>query len=283
MAVSKVPEIRNLKFDIDESVPRRWHKGGQAITSFFDNLSIFFPPGERFFIASLIAHRDRVRDERLLDEIRAFCGQEGIHSREHVRYNAMLEAKGYPASAMEARVRKLLARVEARIPARRRLAVTCALEHFTASMGHILLSDPRILEGAHPTMAALWRWHAVEETEHKGTAFDVYRAAGGGYGERIAMMLGATVIFWAKVVEHQLRLMKKDGIHLSRDEWTQLLRWIFADPGWAWPLLRMYADYFRPGFHPWDFDNRDLVESWKAAWHSQRTDADEAPSAGSAS
>lgn len=269
MATSVVPQVRNLAFDIDESVPRRWHGKSQAITNFFDNLSIFFPPGERFFIASLNAHRDRIGDKRLLDEIRVFCGQEGIHTREHVRYNASLDAKGYPASEMEARVRKLLANVEKRAPARRRLAITCALEHFTASMGHILLSDPRILDGAHPTMAALWRWHAVEETEHKATAFDVYQAVGGNYVERTAIMLGATVIFWGKVIEHQLRLMKRDGIHLSRKEWKQLLRWIFVDPGWAWPLLRMYLDYFRPGFHPWDLDNRALVDAWKASGVSQ--------------
>lgn len=277
MAVSKVPTIRNLKFDIDESVPRRWHGPSQAITSFFDNLSIFFPPGERFFISSLLAHRSQIHDERLLEEIKAFCGQEGIHSREHVRYNAMLEAKGYPASKMEAKVRKLLARVEKTVPARRRLAITCALEHFTASMGHILLDDPRILESAHPTMAALWRWHAAEETEHKGTAFDVFRAAGGTYGERVTTMIGATVVFWAKVVEHQLRLMKEDGILLSPKEWRQFARWVFIDPGWAWPLLAMYLDYYRPGFHPWDLDNRELVEAWKASSSASRSDANETP------
>lgn len=282
MSVFKVPEIRNLKFDIDESVPRRWHGPSQAITSFFDNLSIFFPPGERFFISSLLAHRSQIRDRRLLEEIKVFCGQEGIHSREHVRYNAMLEAKGYPAAEMEARVRKLLGRVEKRLPARRKLAITCALEHFTASMGHVLLEDPHILEGAHPTMAALWRWHAVEETEHKATAFDVYRAVGGTYGERVTTMVGATVVFWAKIVEHQLRLMKEDGILLSPSEWRQFMRWVFIEPGWAWPLLTMYLDYFRPGFHPWDLDNRELVEAWKAS-SAAASESNEAPLAEGAS
>jgi predicted metal-dependent hydrolase len=34
------------------------------------------------------------------------------------------------------------------MPARMQLAVTCALEHFTASMGHELLASDRLLQGA---------------------------------------------------------------------------------------------------------------------------------------
>ena len=40
-------------------------------------------------------------------------------------------------------------------------------------------AKPQLLEGAHPAMVALWKWHAAEENEHKNVAFDVYKAAGG--------------------------------------------------------------------------------------------------------
>ena len=49
-----------------------------------------------------------------------------------------------------------------------------ALEHFTAILAHELLADPRHLAGADPATAALWRWHATEEIEHKGVAYDTW-------------------------------------------------------------------------------------------------------------
>ena len=53
------------------------------------------------------------------------------------------------------------------------LAITIALEHFTAIISRHLLADPRYLEGADPEAAEIWRWHAMEEIEHKGLVFDV--------------------------------------------------------------------------------------------------------------
>lgn len=282
--MSKTPKlvVRNYKFDVGRNVPRKWHPRGQAVTTFFNNLSIFFPPGERFFMASVNAHRRHILDDALLEEVRAFCGQEGIHSREHDRYNEMLEAQGYPAAALEEKVRVLLARVQKRLPKRMRLAATCALEHFTALMGQIVLEDPRILEGADPTMAELWRWHSAEENEHKSTPYDVYRAANGNYPERVAIMVGATIVFWTKVVEHQIRLMHADGILFSRAEWQSLLRWLFVEPGWVWTLSRDYLAYFRPGFHPSDIDTSALLEAWRASVEPASSDKEAAVGAASA-
>jgi predicted metal-dependent hydrolase len=257
-------EVRNLRFDVDADIPRYWHAENRSVTAFFNNLSVFFPPGERFFIASVKAHREHVDDARLRAEVRSFCAQEGVHSREHVRYNRMLEAQGYPVVAMERRVERLLAFVTRRSTKRRQLAVTCALEHFTALMAHSLLSKPDLLAGAHPVMAALWRWHAAEENEHKAVAFDVYRAAGGTYPERCAVMIGSTLVFWAKVVEQQLRLMRCDRTLFSLREWRALYSFLFVAPGGLRNLLGPYFAYFRPSFHPWDLDNRDLLEAWKA-------------------
>ncbi|MBX3129836.1 MAG: metal-dependent hydrolase [Polyangiaceae bacterium] len=254
--------VRDLRFQLDD-VPRDWHGGQVAISSFFDNLSLFFPAGERFFVAAVRAHRHSVSDPEVAEAVRVFCAQEGIHGREHARYNEQLRRHGYPAQEMERRVARLLRRVSRVTPRRWRLAATCALEHFTALMAHLLLSNPRLLEGAHPQMAALWRWHAAEENEHKAVAFDVYQSAGGGYLERTGVMIAATVIFWAKVLEHQLRLMHSSGTLWSWREHWSLIRFLLLEPGGMGQLVWLYLDYFRPGFHPWDLDNRELLEAWR--------------------
>ncbi|MCC6811819.1 MAG: metal-dependent hydrolase [Deltaproteobacteria bacterium] len=261
-------QIRNLRFLFD--VPRYWHPAGRAVTIYTNNLSIFFPAGERFFIASVKAHERFVTDAGLKEDVRGFCGQEAIHRREHEAYNRMLAAQGYPVAELERGVERILALVTRVLPKRWQLAATVALEHFTASMGHGLLADARILAGAHPEMAALWRWHAIEENEHKAVAFDVFRAAGGTRFERSFIMLGATIIFWLKVIEQQWRMMHADGIAWDLAEWKQLARFLFVTPGPMRELFSLYLPYFRRDFHPWDFDNRALVAraaaaTWEAA------------------
>ena len=257
------PIVRNLRFEIDESVPKYWHGGRKAVSIFFDNLSVFFPAGERFFVKAVRTHQPFVKDEELMKEVRTFCGQEGVHGREHERMNELVAHHGYPIEEMEKRVEALLARVSSRTPEIGQLAVTCALEHFTALMGEMLLGHPRLLEGAHPSMLALWRWHAAEENEHKNVAFDVYRAAGGNYVTRVYTMIGATAIFWTKVIEQQARMMKADGLLFSFDEWYALVRFLFIEPGGMAPLFRLYFEYFRPDFHPSDIDCTALLESWR--------------------
>ena len=254
-------EVRNIRFSMAR-VPRFWHGGRRAVTAYFDNLSVFFPAGERFFVQSVRAHEHLAKSESLRREVKAFCGQEGVHSREHVRYNDHLREQGYPVEAMEIRVKRLLKVARTVLSPRAQLGVTCALEHFTALMAHMILEDPKLLEGADETMAALWRWHAAEENEHRAVAFDLFRDAGGTYGERAATMAIATVIFWAKVVEHQARMMAHDGTATSPREWASVVKFLFVEPGGMGGLIKPYLEYYRPGFHPHDIECTKLVERW---------------------
>jgi predicted metal-dependent hydrolase len=257
-------EVRNLSFDVDERVPKHWHGRGRAVSIFFDGLSILFPVGERFFISSVRAHLAKIGPE-LRRDVALFSAQEGIHGREHEGYNAHLERVGYPALRLEKKAERLLANAKRRLPARGQLAVTCALEHFTGMMALLLLGEPRNLENAHPTMAALWRWHAAEESEHKCVPFDVFRAAGGTELERMGIMLTTAAIFWAKVAEHQVVMMRADGCLWSVREWASLFRFLFVDPGSMWKLIGAWLKWFKPGFHPRDIDDGALLDEWRRA------------------
>lgn len=58
---------RNRTFDF--RVPQYWLSGeARAVTIFFDNLSILFPEGERFFMHAVRAHLDRVTDPKLRED-----------------------------------------------------------------------------------------------------------------------------------------------------------------------------------------------------------------------
>src|SRR5438270_11086141 len=97
-----------------------------------------------------------------------------MHGREHRRFNERLASLGYPRRAIERPLRWGFKASE-HLPGRsRRLAVTAALEHYTATLAEVLLTDSR----AQATLDIdevrnLFLWHALEESEHKAVAFDV--------------------------------------------------------------------------------------------------------------
>ena len=256
--------VRNFKFALPADFPRYWHGGRKSLSIFMNTLSILFPEGESMFIKSVKEHREFAKNNpELKRAITAFCAQEGIHTREHQRYNDMLRAQGYPIDELEARVRGFIDRGERLLTPRQRLAATAALEHFTALLGHMVLTNPRLFEGAHPEMTALWRWHSAEENEHKSVAFDVYRAAGGTYGERCRIMAMVTVTFWTRVMFFQARMMHADGIAFSPREWHQLFHHLFVEPGGMFEVVKLYFHYYRPDFHPWQLDNCEVLNAWE--------------------
>ena len=156
-----------------EQKPGRWWNGGDPVgTAVYNALSATFPKGEAFFVESVRAFRNDA-PPKLAEEIKAFTTQEAIHSREHDMFNkAALEA-GYDLKPLEDRVEWRLGIIRSRPPIAG-LAATMALEHFTAILAHELLDDPRHLGRAEAEAAALWRWHAIEEIEHKGVAYDTW-------------------------------------------------------------------------------------------------------------
>lgn len=257
-------EVRNLSFDVTPERARWWHGGRKAVTAYWDNLSVFFPEGERFFVESVNAHRGYVEDEALQQAVRDFCAQEGFHRREHAQYNQVLERLGYPAAAMERRNLRLLNRVRRFTPKRWQLGVTVALEHFTALLGTLVLKSPEALEGADPQMAAMWRWHALEENEHKAVAYDVFRAAGGTWLERCFIMLLTSLIFWLKVAGQQARMMWADRTLFNWREHVDLFRFLFREHGGMQQLLPQYLAFFRPSFHPFAPGDREQLDAWRA-------------------
>ena len=184
---------RNRSHDIAEALRGEWLADDVFLTAAFNGMSITFPAGEKFFIDAVRHYRDEITDPELQEHIRGFCGQEGFHRREHQRYNETLcEARGYDLQKLEGKLTKRLNWARKNLPPIQNLAITVAIEHFTAVLAELLLSSDSIMNEAEPSMRELWRWHAAEEMEHKSVAFDVFRAVGGSEELRIAVMRRAT-------------------------------------------------------------------------------------------
>jgi predicted metal-dependent hydrolase len=258
-------ERRTLSFDVDGEPAGRWHRNNPYVSHFFNGLSLMFPEGERFFMRSVARVRTQVRDPQLQRAITAFLAQEGMHSREHVKYNRALRRQGYPTRLLELVTRVALRSTEV-MSARWQLAVTCGFEHFTATLADTVLRDQAILEGAEPEFAALWRWHCAEEIEHKSVAFDVYEELAPGligYLRRVIIMLFLTANFLPYSMVHQIVLASGDRIVPHPREVARAVQFFWTRPGLVPRGLRLYLDYFRPGFQPWDHDNTDSLARWR--------------------
>lgn len=263
MSASSTPEgvsvrPRHIHFDVAEELKTLWHGNDVFRTAFFNALSLQFPDGEQQFIESVRMFRDDIDDPKLQEEIRGFIGQEALHSREHKNYNEALKARGYDIDAIDERFGRHMAWVRT-LPASRRLAGTCAAEHYTAVLANAILSHPEWMEGATPTMKRLWLWHAVEETEHKSVAFDVYQSCIGNEKLRRVVFLFVTWNFFRHTFMNTCDLLRAEGKLWSLRTWISGLNFLWGKPGVLRRCLPDFFAYFRKGFHPWQQDNRALL------------------------
>ncbi|WP_295682690.1 metal-dependent hydrolase [uncultured Nevskia sp.] len=263
-----LPVRRNLHFNLNSSSVSDWHEQGPYLTQFINAMSIFFPEGERYFIHTVRQYADRVTDPDLRKAVTAFIGQEAMHGREHDEYNRLLTEAGLPAEQVEAHVAAFLNLLKEKLPPAAQLSVTIAQEHFTAILSELVLTDPRLIAGADRRLSSLWRWHALEETEHKAVAFDVYESVVGrgvrAYMLRTTSMVLTTAGFLGLVLFYQQRLLKADDQRRRTDRQSRglgrFVNFMFRSPALLPRLAMPWLSYFRPGFHPWDHDNRYLLE-----------------------
>ena len=253
---------RDRRFGRGARTDHWWMGGDPVATAFYNALSATFPKGEAFFVESVRLFREGA-PAKLEHEIKAFVTQEVMHSREHVQFNKRALEGGYDLSPLENRVEWRLSITRARPPIVN-LAATMCLEHFTAVIAHQLLKNPRHLAGADPESAAMWRWHAVEEIEHKGVAYDTWLHATRAWPRakrwkvKLKVMLFVTRNFVVDRSLGTLELLRQDGVTGAR-AWARMLWFAWVRPGMLRKILGAWAAFFLPGFHPWKIDDRALI------------------------
>lgn len=248
-----------------ESVPKHFAKDGDLVSSHLvAALSSVFPDGEDFFVRSVKHYRDQISDPVLKQQVSGFIGQEVTHGREHRAFNAHLATLGYPTQIAERLTRRGLEFRTRHVPPIANLATTAALEHVTATLAELVMRDEETREAfGHEAARDLFLWHALEESEHKAVAFDVYRAMGGSERLRIFTM---KAVRWGFVlgmaVQVVLSILSDRATYRPgalRKSWRYARRQPLLSRT-TWQQLKAYE---RRGFHPSDVPNDDLVESWR--------------------
>src|SRR3954467_11582874 len=186
----QVPTRRISFADSLAELPKHFAGDGDLLASHITaGLSAVFPDGEDFFVRSVRHFRDEIDDPALKRQVAGFIGQEAMHGREHRAFNDRLAELGYPTKKIERFTKWGLELRERIAPPKANLAATAALEHFTATLAELVLTDEATRQQfGHEAVRDLFVWHALEESEHKAVAFDVYKAVGGTERMRVWTM-----------------------------------------------------------------------------------------------
>jgi predicted metal-dependent hydrolase len=264
-APRKVP-TRRISFEESlQELPTHFAADGDLIQSHVAaSLSSVFPDGEDFFVKSVRHFRDQVTDPELKKEVAGFIGQEALHGREHRLFNDRLDELGYPVKKIEKRTRKGLAVRERIMSPTSNLAATAALEHFTATLAELVLTKPEVRElFGHDEVRNLFLWHALEESEHKAVAFDVYRLVGGTERTRILTMKFIRAGFVLGLAVQTAISVLQDPASREKGVLRKSLRGLRKSPLLSRELWDQLKEYARKGFHPDDRDTTPLVEEWR--------------------
>ncbi|MDO9503347.1 metal-dependent hydrolase [Falsiroseomonas sp.] len=263
---------RRVRLAYDAAAARAWTRLPRVSEDGLNAISFLFPVGEAFFCRSVAYYRGRITDPALREAADQFIHQEANHSREHARSNAALREANVLGAELETVARIMLGIAKTIWPRATQLSITCALEHFTAILASLLLRK-RLLyrEGTDPAFANLWLWHAAEEIEHKAVCFDVYEHVFGRgfwawmhriFGLVVVTVTGAIGLMIAfSVMRVKLFFRPRRAVKAAEGGASPSgpsLRNLFGTPP-----VSAYTAYFRRDFHPWDEDDRDLLEAWK--------------------
>lgn len=182
--------VRTMKFDVPPS--DQYHPlyiAGNAQLSYQHSaLGLYVTYLEPFFVKSLRRVMDQIRDEKLRDEVDRFGRQEAQHYQRHADFNKIVLAHGYPG--LEERLEQVKRDMDAFLykSDRFRIGFIEGFESYTTQMGLGLLGSGLYEhKRTNPAFGDLFKWHMLEEVEHRNVAFDVYQHLYGSYAHRVRM------------------------------------------------------------------------------------------------
>jgi uncharacterized protein len=183
--------VRRLTFDIPTAADFDpvYMARNAAVSYNFTGLGLYVALLEPFIVKSMRRVMDRITDPALKEEVDRFCRQEAQHYQQHERFNAVVLAHGYPG--LQERVDRLADDFRSFLADRSdrfRIGFVEGFEAYT-NQGALEILESRVCDHPRtdPRFGHLFRWHMLEEIEHRNVAFDLYEHLFGGYLYRARM------------------------------------------------------------------------------------------------
>jgi len=248
-----------LKQDWSQDLPRYWCDNNPFRTHFLNAMSAIFPEGEKYFIDSTRPFRDSVTSSELTSQLNEFIKQENWHGYAHKKYNEWLEQQGLPAKQAAQEHLNRMNWLQKKFSPETNLAITVGLEHITALTGGYNLRKRTFMKRMHPHFEHIWRWHSVEEVEHKSVCFDLWRSINGKETTRQWFMVFATILYWWSVGKATIQFLHADRQLFKWSTVKDAWQFLFAKNGMIRENTNRYFDYYKKDFHPNDHDDSLLL------------------------
>lgn len=257
-------ERRRVRFDYAQIKTADYFADNPVTSGFYTALSVTFPAGEAEFIRSVRKFESKITDPKLRAEVDDFAAQEAHHGAQHRLLNKRLQEIGYAVDTLNELVDEKIAERRMSWSPKKRLQRTVAAEHFTATMAHHALTHADTLDDAPQVFKDLMLWHAIEEVEHKSVAFDVYQnCVGDMAGLKRHYLHFALIEFPMQYWLMTRFLLKERGLKVTWAHRWDFFKHLFAKNGMIGSCWGLYAQFLKPGFHPWQHDDSSLVGRWK--------------------
>jgi len=183
--------VRSMQFDVPAAVDFQplYIAGSAALSYSHSAFGLYVALLEPFAVKALRRVLPKLRDDALREQLDRFCRQEAQHYQRHIDFNKVVLAQGYPG--LEARIEALRGEMDAFLKGaddRKAVAYVEGFESYTTQFAlRMIESGLYDHKRTHPAFGALFKWHMLEEIEHRTVAFDVYQHLYGDYLYRVRM------------------------------------------------------------------------------------------------
>ncbi len=184
--------VRMPTFDFSQS-KGRWLPRAGEFAQLLNAHSVVIPHLERFLNRVMARARseisgDDIEGRRIKGEISTFIKQESCHYTIHGAFNDMLLRDGY--DGLPAIEQKVAAHYERLLRTKSLPFLVAYCEGFESltpptAEGWFNGSMDAMTKGADPMPLNMWRWHIMEEFEHRTVCYDAFKAIHGGQMLRI--------------------------------------------------------------------------------------------------
>lgn len=252
--------VRDFTFEFPKDLDPVWCPQNPARSHLFNGLSIVFPYLEPYLIRSTQSAIPHIDAPELVEDMRGFDGQEARHFQCHRRLNELLKSNGYPELAT---VEKRLAKSYKRLlkkSLRTQLAYNAGFECMTNGFTKWMINKrTELFFGASPQVASFLLMHAVEETEHKTVAYDVYMAYSGKYWPRAIGVLHGSLHVLGFSLIGMMTALKKDKVLRHPRGVLNVIREVGS-------LIVNVGPYLLRALLPWHNPRCDDDPQWMKDW-----------------
>jgi predicted metal-dependent hydrolase len=260
--------VRTMKFDVPSAADfHPLYIAGNSVLSYQHSaFGLYAALVEPFVVKTLRRLLERIRDEELRENLDRFCRQEAQHYQRHNDFNRVILAQGYPG--LEERLARLRAELDGFLgncSDRFCIGYTEGFESYTTQFAlRMIGSGLYDHKRTHPAFGSLFKWHMLEEIEHRKVAFDVYQHLYGDYLYRVRMCWFAQ--------GHMLRFQDECGMLMSRVDVPR-----YGERCRITPRQRLQVALFPVGMRlhsmlPWYSPHRHVVPESIARLSAQYTE-----------